>query len=309
MEIYRSLAEIGDKLPGPSAVALGYFDGIHLGHQKVLGSAIAFAPAMTPCVFTFEHLANKGATILSQEGKYRALEQMGFQAVVSLDFNEVRILSPLSFVHDVLINAMGAKALCCGDNFHFGKGAAGNVELLIEECDKKGVSVLTAGQVTYLEERISSAAIRAYIAKGEMERVCQMMGRPYSIDFEVVHGRQLGRTLDFPTINQVYPEGYCVPAFGVYASVASIDGKYLPAVTNVGVKPTVGSDCVLAETYIIGCEGDLYGKHIPIYFIKHLRGEKKFPSIDVLRGQIGKDVLLAETISRNYIKKDNFRLF
>lgn len=309
MEVYRSLAEIGGKLPGPSAVALGYFDGIHLGHQKVLCSTAAFASIMTPCVFTFENLPKKGAVILSPEAKYHALERIGFQAVVSLDFAEVRTLSPLQFIHDVLIGAMGARVVCCGNNFHFGKDAAGSIELLIEECDKKGVSVLTAGQVTYSNERISSTAIRACLTKGEMERVRRMMGRPYSIDFEVVHGRQLGRKLDFPTINQVYPEGYCIPAFGVYASAAQVDGKYLPAVTNIGVKPTVGSDRVLAETYIIGCEDDLYGKHIPVYLIEHLRDEIKFPSMEALKEQIRKDTALAAKISSEYIKKDIFQPF
>jgi len=302
MEIYRSLAEIGDKLPGPSAVALGYFDGIHLGHQRVIKSAVAFSEHMTPCVFTFNHLAKKGAVILSPEAKYRSMEQLGIKSVVSLDFAEVRTLSPLQFIHDVLIGAMGARVVCCGNNFHFGKDASGSLELLIEECDKQGVSVLTAGQVSYGDRPVSSSEIRKALAAGNMDRVTEMMGRPYSIDFEVVHGRQLGRTLDFPTINQVYPSGYCVPAYGVYATVAVLDGVYYPAVTNVGIKPTVGADRPLAETYIIGGKGNLYGKHIPVYFIKHLRGEVKFPSLEALRTQINKDTNSAENISKTHLK-------
>ena len=309
MEIYRSLAEIGNHLPGPSAVALGYFDGIHLGHQKVLCSTAAFASIMTPCVFTFGHLPKKGAMILSPQAKYNALEKIGFQAVVSLDFAEVRGLSPLAFIHDVLIGAMGARVVCCGNNFSFGKDAAGNVELLIEQCDKAGVSVLTAGQVTYSEQRISSTAIRAAISQGEMERVRRMMGRPYSIDFEVIHGRQLGRTLDFPTINQAYPAGYCIPAFGVYATAALVDGVYLPAVTNVGVKPTVGSERVLAVAYIVACQRQLYGEHIQVYFLRHLRGEIKFENLDALKEQIAKDTASAKTISEQYIQKDIFQPF
>ena len=301
MEIYRSLAEIGDKLPGPSAVALGYFDGIHLGHQRVLQSALAFSGSMKPCVFTFDHLAKKGAVILSPEAKYRSMEQMGIQTVVSLDFAEVRALSPLQFIHDVLIGAMGARVVCCGNNFHFGKDASGSLDLLIEECDKQGVSVLTAGQVSYADRPVSSSEIRKALAGGNMERVTEMMGRPYSIDFEVVHGAQLGRTLDFPTINQVYPSGYCVPAYGVYATVAVLDGVYYPAVTNVGIKPTVGADRPLAETYIIGGKGNLYGEHIPVYFVQHLRSEVKFPSIEALRSQISADTKSAENISKRHL--------
>lgn len=306
MEIYRSLAEIRGQLSGPSAVALGYFDGIHLGHQRVIQSAVAFSSNMTPSVFTFNHLEKKGAVILSPEAKHRSMEQLGIRKIVSLDFAEVRTLSPLQFIHDVLIGAMGARVVCCGNNFHFGKDASGSLELLIEECDKQGVSVLTAGQVSYADRPVSSSEIRVSLAKGDMERVTEMMGRPYSIDFEVVHGQQLGRTLDFPTINQVYPAGYCVPAYGVYATVAVLDGVYYPAVTNVGIKPTVGADRPLAETYIIGGKGNLYGKHIPVYFVQHLRSEVKFPSLEALRSQISVDTKSAENISKQHLNDRYF---
>ncbi len=301
MDVYRSLSQIQSHIPGPSAVALGYFDGVHMGHQKVLCSTAAFASIMTPCVFTFSHLAKKGATILSPEAKFNAFREIGFQAVVSLDFSEVRGLSPERFIHEVLIGKMGARVVCCGNNFHFGKDAVGNVDFLIRECDKVGVSVLSAGQVTYSDERISSTAIRDAIAQGKMEAVRKMMGRPYSIDFEVSHGNQLGRQMEFPTINQIFPSGYCVPAFGVYASVAKIEGKYLPAVSNVGVKPTVGSDCISAETHILNCQKELYGERIQVFFLEHLRDEVKFPSIEVLKAQIAKDKEKAVEISRKAI--------
>ncbi len=306
MDVYRSLSQIDGQIPGPSAVALGYFDGVHMGHQKVLCSTAAFASIMTPCVFTFSHLAKKGDAILSPEAKFSAFREIGFQAVVSLDFQEVRGLSPDRFIHEVLIEKMGARVVCCGNNFHFGKDAAGNVDFLIQECDKAGVSVLAAGQVTFSDERISSTAIRRTISQGDMEAVRKMMGRPYSIDFEVIHGNELGRKLEFPTINQAFPAGYCVPAFGVYASVAKVDGQYLPAVSNVGVKPTVGSDRILAETHILNCQRELYGEHVQVFFLEHLRGENRFPSIAQLKEQIGHDKERAAGISRSAIRQGDW---
>ena len=306
MDVYRSLSQIQSQIPGPSAVALGYFDGVHMGHQKVLCSTAAFASIMTPCVFTFSHLAKKGATILSPEAKFNAFREIGFQAVVSLDFPEVRGLSPEQFIHEILIDKMGARVVCCGNNFHFGKDAAGNVDFLIHECDKKGVSVLSAGQVTYSDERISSTAIRGAISQGKMEAVRKMMGRPYSIDFEVIHGNQLGRQLEFPTVNQAYPTGYCIPKYGVYASVARVDGEYLPAVSNIGIRPTVGSDCVLAETHILNCQKDLYGERIQVFFLEHLRDEVKFPSVEELKAQSARDKEKAAEISRNAIAQGDW---
>lgn len=306
MDVYRSLSQLSGQLPGPSAVALGYFDGVHLGHQKVLCSTAAFASIMTPCVFTFSHLDKKGDTILSPYAKFDAFREIGFQTVVSLDFAEVRGLSPEQFIHEILIRQMGARVVCCGNNFHFGRDAVGNVDLLIQECDKAGVSVLTAGQVSFSDERISSTAIRKSISEGNMEAVRKMMGRFYSIDFEVIHGNQLGRQLDFPTINQAFPAGYCVPARGVYASVVRLDGKYLPAVSNVGIKPTVGSDMVLAETHILDCQRDLYGQRIQVFLLEHLRGEIKFPSIDALKAQIAKDRAMAEGASREAIQQGDW---
>ncbi|MCI9456068.1 MAG: riboflavin biosynthesis protein RibF [Oscillospiraceae bacterium] len=306
MDVYRSLSQIDPPIPGPSAVALGYFDGVHMGHQKVLCSTAAFASIMTPCVFTFSHLAKKGTTILSAGAKFDAFREIGFQVVVSLDFPEVRGLSPERFIHEILIEKMGARVVCCGNNFHFGKDAAGNLDFLIRECDKEGVSVLTAGQVTYSDELISSTAIRRAISEGKMDAARRMMGRPYSIDFEVIHGNELGRTLEFPTINQAFPAGFCVPAFGVYASVAQVDGQYLPAVSNVGVKPTIGSDGILAETNIIGCDKDLYGERVQVFLLEHLREETRFPSVERLKEQMIKDREQAVEISRKAIAQGDW---
>ena len=166
--------------------------------------------------------------------------------------------------------------------------------------------MLTAGQVTYSDELISSTAIRRAISEGKMDAARRMMGRPYSIDFEVIHGNELGRTLEFPTINQAFPAGFCVPAFGVYASVAQVDGQYLPAVSNVGVKPTIGSDGILAETNIIGCDKDLYGERVQVFLLEHLREETRFPSVERLKEQMIKDREQAVEISRKAIAQGDW---
>jgi riboflavin kinase/FMN adenylyltransferase len=180
----------------------------------------------------------------------------------------------------------------CGENFRFGKGAAGDTAALRHLCgDSPAVEVLPL--VILDGAPISSSQIRAAIRAGEMERANRLLGRRFTIDFEVVHGRQLGRTLGTPTINQPFPEGFVEPKFGVYATLATAQGREYAAVTNVGVKPTVGSDRVLAETYIHGFSGDLYGQSVRVSFLRFLRPERKFEGIEALREQIVRDSEIA----------------
>ena len=150
-------------------------------------------------------------------------------------------------------------------------------------------------------DRISSTRIREYIKKGNMALAWRMMGRPYSLCFPVVSGNKIGRTIAFPTINQVYPEHFMIPRFGVYVSVTEVDGELYPSVTNVGVKPTVGSDCPLAETFILNFSGNLYGKKVRVNLCHFIRPEKKFSSIDELRIQIARDTLQAGMMGPSFV--------
>jgi riboflavin kinase/FMN adenylyltransferase len=282
-------------------VALGLFDGLHPGHEAVILSAVGEARrrGLLPCVFTFTvggagPLGKSRGELISQSLFLERLEILGAACVIRPAFEAFRDLSPEDFVREILRNRLGAAMVSCGENFRFGKGAAGDTAALRRLCgDSPAVEVLPLVSLDGVP--VSSSQIRAAIRAGEMERAQRLLGRRFAIDFAVVHGRQLGRTLGAPTINQPFPEGFVEPKFGVYASLATIQGREHVAVTNVGIKPTVGSDRVLAETYIHGFSGDLYGKSVRVTFLRFLRPERKFDGIEALREQILRD---SDTASR-----------
>ena len=278
----------------PASVALGLFDGVHIGHRQVLASALQNAE-FAPCVFTYTisesipQIKKKYLALTLDEQKCSILERMGFELVVMPDFDDFKDLAPEVFVEEMLIEKMGAKELSCGYDFTFGSKGAGDVNLLRELAQKHGVKVNVIEPVEMEGLPVSSTRIRDAILAGEMDEASRMLGRRFSIRLKVEHGNQIGRMMDFPTINQVFPKHHIVPRYGVYATVVNIEGKLYGGVTNVGVKPTVGSDGPLAETYIIDYTGDLYDKMVEVYFFRFVRPEQKFSSIEQLKEQITRD--------------------
>lgn len=301
--VYNSLREV-NLPPGESCVALGLFDGLHPGHQKVIRAAVedARAAGRTPCVFTFSiHRSHPAAKptkgrLLSTMTRDRLLADMGVTHMLCPVFDEFKGLTPEAYVQEILHGLLRAKKVYCGENYHFGKNAAGTVADLQALGRGLGIAVLPQPMVIVDGAPVSSTRIRQSVAAGDMAAAHRLLGRPYSIDFEVIHGRRLGRTIDSPTINQALPDWFMVPRFGVYASVATVDGKRYVSVSNIGVKPTVGSDRVLAETCLLGYDGDLYGRRILVEFLEFIRPEEKFASIDVLRAQIQADSITARNI-------------
>ncbi|MDD2955138.1 MAG: riboflavin biosynthesis protein RibF [Oscillospiraceae bacterium] len=288
------------------SVALGFFDGVHKGHQAVVRQAVEMAgDTLAPAVFTFrpsDHMPTRkqGSGILCTEAqKETLLRSLGIQRISAPDFEEIRGVGGEDFVRRILWKELGARALCCGEDFRFGKGAAFTVRELEALCAEMGIRLAVAPPVLDGGEPVSSTRIRAAVAAGEMETAARLLGRPFSLEFPVAHGRQLGRRLNFPTINQVFPQRFALPRFGVYAASVQWEGKLYPAVANVGVKPTVGAENPLAETYIVGFSGDLYGETVPVSLISFLRPERKFPSVELLREQIARDKAAAmEILSR-----------
>ncbi len=278
----------------PASVALGLFDGVHIGHREVLGKALENR-ALTPCVFTytisdFVPKNKKNYVALTpDEQKCNILERMGFELIVMPDFDTFKNLEPEEFVEKMLIEKMGAKELTCGYDFTFGNMGKGNTEQLCQIAQKHGVKVNVLNPITMDGEPVSSTRIREAILQGKMDQASRMLGRRFSIRLKVEYGNQIGRMMDFPTINQVFPRHHIVPKYGVYSTVVNIDGKLYGGVTNVGVKPTVGSDGPLAETYIMDFSGDLYGKIVEVYFFRFVRPETKFSSIEQLKQQIAND--------------------
>ena len=304
MKLYQSLEESGS----PTAVALGCFDGVHLGHRQVIGGAVQGADCgLVPTVFTFDaspmkELCGKGEPMIqTNSDKIETLEQMGIQQVYLIPFSSVQHLTAEEFVDRILLKLLHAQRVCCGFNFHFGAGGKGDGAELTRLCTERKIQTLVTPAVTFQGENISSTRIRRLIESGEMEQVSAMLGRNFSFNFIVVHGRKLGRELGTPTINQVFPTGFILPRFGVYASLVRFDGKCLVGVTNIGVKPTVGSDRVLSETWMPDYTGDLYGRPVKVELLSFLRPEKKFAGIEQLKNAILRDGETARSIAGNFL--------
>lgn len=287
----------GTPIQQNTAVALGYFDGIHKGHRAVITAAVEKKKhILAPAVFTF-HMedvvpnAKRHATALqSEQMKRQTFEQMGISYLVNPSFTAFKDMEPTVFVQKILHQFMRAKVVCCGADFRFGSKAKGNVTLLRELCARVGIAVQIVPEVLYEQLPISSTRIRNSIVAGEIERANEMLGYFFTMDFKVIEGNKLGRKLQFPTINQRFPEHFTVPRNGVYASVTSIDGKTYPSVTNIGTKPTVSDKKeVLAETHVLQYGADLYGHVIPVSLISFIRAEQKFDGIEALQRQIKKD--------------------
>lgn len=286
---------------GELAAALGSFDGLHLGHRQVIGNTLS-APGLRPAVITFQQnpsvsLQKKPVPLLTtNEQKLALLKEMGVEVVYLLPFDRIRDMEPEDFV-EALYRVCRVRALSCGFNFRFGKNGRGDAGLLKELCREKGISLSVTPPVSVAGETVSSTRIRACLEQGDVQQAGQLLGRPFGYDFEVTHGRQLGRTWGTPTINQPFPAGYVLPRFGVYASLVEVEGQKYYGVTNIGVKPTVGSDCALSETWIPKFSGDLYGKKVPVELLDFIRPERKFDSLDQLKNEILENGVLARKIA------------
>lgn len=281
-----------------TAVALGLFDGLHLGHQQVIHRAVDCIPkGLAPAVFTFETetLTTKGQggvdVILAQDLKQEFLSKLGVEYLYSPDFSDFKDLLPEEFVKIVLIGRLNARYVICGDDFRFGKGGRAGPKDLAELGRPMGLEVILVPPMVLDAEIVSSTLIRKYVQEGQLERANQLLGYDFTLRLSVIHGRQLGRTLHFPTINQMFSRRQLCPKFGVYASRTLIGDRNWISVTNVGLRPTVGgSDVPLAETHILGYSGDLYGENIQVKLRQFIRPEQTFPDLAALQKQVFADM-------------------
>lgn len=287
-----------------TAAALGLFDGVHLGHRAVLGAAAEMAgQGLAPCAFTFppDCASSKGAAgyIYGEAEKSFILSNaFGIENVLSPPFDDVCGMDGESFAREIIRGEMNAAIVFCGKDFRFGRGASCGTAELAAFGEKYGFDVKTVDDVFYGGERVSSTAIRSLIEKGDVRKAGILLGEPYMILKNVEKGAAIGRTIGFPTINQLFDKGRLVPAFGVYASRTYIGGECYPSVTNIGVKPTVDyGGAPLAETHICGFSGDLYGKLLRVSLTDFIRPEMKFSSLDELREQIDSDIMTAAELA------------
>lgn len=282
----------------PTAVTLGKFDGLHRGHQKLLQEVFRFRDkGFQPAVFTFETTPNtlmkgKLQTMITTNAERREnLERAGVTYLVEYPFNqEVAHMDPEEFVSHILVGQMGAKAIVTGPDNRFGYQRRGDVALLRKLSSKYGYEVVVVDKALDGSREISSTYIREELAAGNIEKANELLGYTYMIHGEVVHGKHLGTTLGFPTVNVLPREQKHLPAFGVYLSKTVIDGIVYNSITNIGRKPTIeGQHPVGVETYIYDLNQDLYGKWIEVRLLSFMRPEMKFHGIEELKTQVLSD--------------------
>ena len=297
---YRPGTVIGKK----TAVALGFFDGVHAAHRRLLEKTkeIARKNNLLFTVFTFESTTGikENSLIYSTEEKLALFESLGVEAVMLAKFADISEVSADIFVKDCLFGDMGCRVAVAGFDFRYGKGRTGNIESLTREMRRLGADCITEAQQTIGGEKISSSKIKSLLSDGDVEGARRFLGYPYQLICEVEHGRGVGRKLGFPTINTSLDKSRVKLRYGVYRTAVDISGKLYTGVTNVGVCPTFKEREAHAETYITNYSGDLYGEKIRILFLGRLRDEMRFNSPEELITQI--------TIDKNRAIKENGEL-
>ncbi|WP_367872309.1 bifunctional riboflavin kinase/FAD synthetase [Luteolibacter sp. Populi] len=300
-----TIAELA-KATGPHHLALGVFDGVHLGHQAVIGGALAArAKSGGTCgVLTFDPypirvLAPEKAPrrlLASLDHKAEILGRMGVDFLLALHFDHARAgQAAEDFVREIA--ASGVATLAVGEDWRFGKSRRGDVAMLARLSQDHGFQLAALPPVMMDGERISSTRIRQAIRDGSMEAAARMLGRPYTVEGKVVEGRKLGRQIGFPTANVERGEEQ-FPPDGVWAVRARSGDRLLDGVANLGVRPTVDGETRLLEVHLFDFSGDLYGRVLEVEFLSFLRGERKFESLEALKEQIGRDAEQAMYILR-----------
>lgn len=298
----------------PTAVAIGKFDGIHVGHQKLLQEILAQkSQGLKACVFTFDPSPavffgmSTNGELTTREEKRRIFEAMGVDILVEFPMNATTAkMPPEQFVREILVEQMKAKVVVAGEDVSFGDKGAGNAKLLCEMQRECGYSTCLISKVCYEDREVSSTYVRECVEQGEMETVQALLGSAYSVEGEVLHGHQLGRKLSMPTINMIPEKEKLLPPYGVYFSLVSIQNEETKewetygGVTNIGCKPTVESERIVGvETHIFDYAGDLYGKWVRVNLLKFHRPERRFDDVGKLKEELHKDSL----ICRKYLEK------
>ena len=279
----------------PISCALGFFDGVHLGHRYLINECIRAARenGTRSAVFTFrsENSALKSGAprLYTTEEKLALIESLGVDYAIVADFPSLSSLSPEDFVKKVLVDDLDTQTALSGVSFRFGNRASGDKDLLRSLLEEHGRSAITVRDVEYDQKTVSSTAIREALSLGKAEYAAALLGSPYFKRGEVKRGLGIGRLHGFPTVNTELSAD--IPLLGgVYETEIMLDGEVYPAITNVGVCPTFGERERHAETMIIDFSGDLYGKTVDVRFLRYLRPEIRYSSADELALQIKKDV-------------------
>jgi riboflavin kinase/FMN adenylyltransferase len=283
----------------PSVVALGTFDGVHLGHRAILGTAVTHAreAGLQALACTFEQHpieilqpARAPRSITTVEERLALIGGTGVDGVVVLSFTpELAAVEPEAFVKEVLLGRFRAQQIVVGFNHRFGRGARGDAALLQELASRLGFQAHVVPPLTVGGVPVSSSEVRTALQRGDVVAAARFLGRPYAIGGTVTSGAGRGRTLGFPTAN-LAPDGNLLIPRGVYGCLAHVDGVAHPTVVNIGVRPTFSETTLAIEAHLLDFTGDLYGRRMRLDFMLHLRAEMRFPSVEDLKAQIARDV-------------------
>ena len=300
MRVFRGYSR---PVPAPVVLAIGNFDGVHLGHAALVRQLADAAGRLqlVPTVLTFEPHpreffvpASAPARLSTLREKLELLADAGAAQAMICPFNAAfAALSADEFVERVLVRSLQVKHLIIGDDFRFGRGRLGDFAFLQAAGKRFGFTVEAMQSVTVDGERVSSSAVRAALAAGDMTRAARLLGRPYIIDGQVTHGDKIGRQLGFATAN-IRIKHNPLPMTGVFAvEVSGLGETPLPGVANLGIRPTVGGTRPLLEVHLFDFNRDIYGAHISVRFVHKLRCEQRFPNLDALKAQIAADAASA----------------
>ncbi|WP_408070694.1 riboflavin biosynthesis protein RibF [Butyrivibrio sp. JL13D10] len=306
-----------------TAVAIGKFDGVHMGHQKLLRhildkkeqgmKATIFTFDPPPAVF-FANMADAGkpaeakssdskksamlTQLLTKDEKRRKFEALGIDILVEFPMNaETAHTMPEDFVRNILSDRMNAAYIAAGDDLSYGYKGRGDFSLLNKLAPELGYRTHAIKKLQMFGRDVSSSFIKEEILSAEMERAAELLGEIYYVGGVVAHGKKLGRTIGFPTVNLLPPDEKCLPPYGVYFSEVRVDDRKYHGMTNIGLRPTVSNNGqVSVETYIYDFDGDLYGKYLEIALLTFHRKEQKFASVEVLQRQLDLDL----EAGRNY---------
>jgi riboflavin kinase/FMN adenylyltransferase len=301
------------KIVRPTVLTLGVFDGLHLGHQLIMQTVTKRAGEIgaVPTVITFDphpravlHPESAPPLLQTFDQKIEALGMLGIEQTIVIRFTEeFAHIRAEEFLHQVVHERLQAREVYLGRGFAFGQGREGNIELLQKVSAQLGFHAAEVPEVRLRGRRISSSRIRELLTEGRVNLVRRMLGRPYGVEGPVVRGQQRGRTLGFPTAN-LSPHNRVIPRSGVYVSATLIEGVWRRSITNVGTRPTFEKEAAPSvETFVMNWSGDLYGDVARVRFLRRLRDERKFSSVEELKAQIGKDISRAE----NYFARGGVR--
>jgi riboflavin kinase/FMN adenylyltransferase len=285
-------------------IALGFFDGVHLGHKALLHACrdLAIRQGCRAAALTFDThpqalVRGKAPGLINtQADRLGLIHACGIYPVHTLPFDQKLMTMPWQVFFNMLLEKYNAAGIVCGDDYRFGCRGEGTAEKLKLACEAAGIPCVVVGEQTLDGIRVSSSYIRTLLRQGDIQQVNRFLGHTHILTGTVVPGKQLGRTIGVPTANLLLPDELEIPRFGVYACVTHVDGVDYAAVTNIGTRPTVSGQGITVESWLLDYSGDLYGRELTLNFFAFLRPEMKFDSLEALRAEIQKNAAQARKI-------------